>query len=193
MVQKKEMTKMRVDGKFIPVTLVKIVPQEIVRYKTEEVDGYESVIVWVEKKSSKKEKGQKFSYKMMTEFTIDDEFVKKYKTGTIIDESILDGVESVSVIGTAKGKGFQWVMKRFHTKWWPKTHGSKFHRQVWSLGNRKPRRVQKWHPHAGRMWGQRVTLTEIPLIEVVGGEEKLFVLKGSLPGAYNGLLKIVLV
>jgi len=49
-------------------------------------------------------------------------------------------------------------MKRFHLKGGNKTRGSKFHRWIGSMGNRKPRRTQKWHPHAGRMWGEHVTL-----------------------------------
>jgi large subunit ribosomal protein L3 len=55
------------------------------------------------------------------------------------------------VRGVSKGKGFQGAMKRFNLSGGQKTHGSKFHRQIGSLGNRKPRRVQKGHPHAGRM------------------------------------------
>lgn len=37
-VVKQEMTKMWFDDKFVAVTLVKVLPQEIVRYKTQEKD-----------------------------------------------------------------------------------------------------------------------------------------------------------
>ena len=53
------MTKMWIEDNFVPVTLVKLVPQEIVRYKTQEKDGYVSAVVGVEKKELKKDKGQK--------------------------------------------------------------------------------------------------------------------------------------
>ena len=47
---------MRIDDKFLPVTLVKVVPQEVVRYKTNEKDGYVSAVIGTEKKLLKKDK-----------------------------------------------------------------------------------------------------------------------------------------
>lgn len=186
------MTKMRVDGKFVPATMLQIVPQEIVRYKTQEKDGYSAVVVGVEKKELKKDKGQKIKYAKTTEFYVDENFAQDNKEGKQLDASFLDGVESVAVISNAKGKGFQGVMKRFNTKGGPKTHGSKFHRQVGSLGNRKPRRVQKGHPHAGRMGGQRMTLKNIRVLDkMLDNQEEIILIKGSIPGAYNDMLKIV--
>ena len=191
-VAKKEMTRVWDDWKMIPVTIVKIFPQEVLRFKTQEKDGYDAVVVWVNKKELKKDKWMKVKYSMTTEFkNIDESFLNNYKPWTTIDINLLEGVEEVSVRWTSKGKGFQWVMKRFHTKWGPKTHGSKFHRQIWSLGNRKPRRVQKWHPHAGRMWGEQTTLKNIKFInKITQGNEQLLLLKGSIPGSYNWYIKI---
>ena len=53
------MTKMWIENNFVPVTLVQLVPQEIVRYKTQEKDGYVSAVVGVEKKELKKEEIRK--------------------------------------------------------------------------------------------------------------------------------------
>ena len=191
-VTKKEMTKVWENWKMIPVTIVKILPQEVLRLKTKEKDGYDAVVIWVNKKELKKDKWMKVKYSMTTEFkNIDEAFSNDCKSWTIIDINLLEGVEQVSVRWTSKGKGFQWVMKRFHAKGWPKTHGSKFHRQIWSLGNRKPRRVQKWHPHAGRMWWGQITLKNIQIIDkITSGNEQLVLLKGSIPGSYNGYIKI---
>jgi large subunit ribosomal protein L3 len=50
------MTKIWVEDKFLPVTLVKVLPQEIIRYKTNEKDGYVSAVIGVEKKAPKKTK-----------------------------------------------------------------------------------------------------------------------------------------
>lgn len=193
-VAKKEMTKMWIDDKFMPVTLVKVLSQEIVRYKTEEKDGYDAMVVWVEKKELNKEKGNKISYKAMMEFAVDGEIMQNNQIWNQVNSEILNGATVVDVIGTTKGKGFQGVMKRFNTKGGPHTHGSKFHRQVWSLGNRKPRRVQKGHPHAGHMWNERMTLKNRNILDVISQNgEELLILKGSLPGSYNGLLKLVIV
>lgn len=191
-VAKKEMTKIWENWKMIPITILKVLPQEVLRFKTQDKDGYNAVVVWVNKKELKKEKGQRIKYSMTTEFkNIDETFSNNYKTWITIDLKLLEGVDAVSVRWTSKGKGFQWVMKRFHTKWWPKTHGSKFHRQIGSLGNRKPRRVQKGHPHAGRMWSKQITLKNIQIIDkITQNNEQLLLLKGSIPGSYNGLIKI---
>ncbi len=78
----------------------------------------------------------------------------------------------------SKGKGFQGAVKRFHLAGGPKTHGSKFHRHVGSLGNRKPRRVQKGHPHAGHMGTDTVTLHNRPVAEIITvGDDKFIAVK----------------
>ena len=192
-VSKKEMTKMWIDDKFLPVTLVKILPQEVIRYKTQEKDGYVAVVIGVEKKLLKKEKGQKIAYTDVTEFDVDESFIKDNETGKILDAALLEWVTLVEVTWHAKGKGYQGAIKRFHLDGWPKTHGSKFHRHVGSMGNRKPRRTLKWHPHAGRMGNQQVTLKNISVVDIIKrDDEQIAVLRWSLPGSYNGLLKIVI-
>lgn len=191
-VVKKEMTKMWIGDLFVPVTLVQLMPQEIVRYKTQEKDGYVSAVVGIQKKESKKEKGQKISYKKVQEYKIDDAFVAAHEAGSVLDLALLEWVEHVDVIWTAKGKGFQGMVKKFHIKGGGATHGHKFTRTGWSKGNRKPRRTLKGHPHAGHMWTQRVTLKNIPILDkITKDNETLVVLKGSIPGAYNSLLTLI--
>ena len=192
-VAKKEMTRIWENWKMIPVTVVKVLPQEVVRFKTQDKDWYSAVVIWVNKKELNKDKWQKVKYSMTTEFkNIDDSFVDTYKSWTIINIDLLEGIDEISLVWTAKWKGFQWVMKRFHASWWPKTHGSKFHRHVWSLWNRKPRRVQKWHPHAWQMWWQQVTLKNIKIVDKFQeNDEQLLLLKGSIPGSYNSFLKVI--
>ena len=73
------MTKMWIDDKFVAVTLVKVLPQEIIRYKTVEKDGYVSAVIGVEKKELNKEKGQKVDYSLMTEFPVDDAFMSVHQ------------------------------------------------------------------------------------------------------------------
>lgn len=185
---------MRVNGAFVSATMLMVLPQEILRYKNKEVDGYSAVVVGVEKKGLKdKKKGEKVKYGKVLEFYVDEDFSQNHKVGEQIDSSLLEWVDKIIITSNAKGKGFQGAMKRFHLKGWPKTHGSKFHRQVGSLGNRKPRRVQKWHPHAWRMGGQQVTLKNISILErMIDNNEQIIIVKGSVPGAYNDLIKIVI-
>jgi ribosomal protein L3 len=109
MVAKKEMTKFWVEDAFLPVTLVKVLPQEIVRYKDAGKDGYTAAVIGVEKQTPKKtKKGTEVpQYKMVTEMKVDEDFVKTHEAGKVLDASFLEGVKELTIIGTSKGKGFQ--------------------------------------------------------------------------------------
>lgn len=90
MVRKKEMTKLWVEDAHTAVTLLQIVPQQVVRYKTQEKDGYEAAVLAGGKKELQKEKGQKISYARMQEFPVNDEFKEKFAAGSAIDSSLLE-------------------------------------------------------------------------------------------------------
>ncbi|MDD3262306.1 MAG: 50S ribosomal protein L3 [Candidatus Absconditabacteria bacterium] len=190
-VKKQEMTRVWVDDKFVPVTIVKVMPQEIVRYKTDEKDGYTAVVIGLGKKEKETKKGKKIVYKDTVEFKVESDYIQNNQIGKIFDLDIVQGIESVDVVGVSKGKGFQGMVKRCHIKGGGATHGHKFTRTGGSKGNRKPRRTLKGHPHAGHMGVDRVTLKDIKVLDVIKTDkEQLIALKGSLPGAYNGMLKI---
>jgi len=192
-VAKKEMTRLWIDGKMVPVTMVEILPQKIVRYKTVEKDGYQAAVIGVDEVETKKEKGQKLAYDMQAEFDVDDAYVASHEAGSVLDLSSMDGVQSVEVKWTSKWKWYQWAMKRFHLQWGPETHGSKFHRHIWSMGNRKPRRTMKNHPHAGHMWDETITLKHVQIIDSMKRDnEQILLVKWSLPGARNGKLKFII-
>ena len=192
-VAKKEMTRLWIDGKMVPVTMVEILPQKIVRYKTVEKDGYQAAVIGVDEVETKKEKGQKLAYDMQAEFDVDDAYVASHEAGSVLDLSSMDGVQSVEVKWTSKWKWYQWAMKRFHLQGGPETHGSKFHRHIWSMGNRKPRRTMKNHPHAGHMWDETITLKHVQIIDSMKiDNEQILLVKWSLPGARNGKLKFII-
>ena len=192
-VSKKEMTRLWIDGKMVPVTMVEILPQKIVRYKTVEKDWYQAAVIGVDEVETKKEKGQKLAYDMQTEFDVDDTYVASHAAGSVLDLDSMDGVQTVEVKWTSKWKGYQGAMKRFHLQGGPETHGSKFHRHIWSMGNRKPRRTMKNHPHAGHMWDETITLKHVQIIDSMKRDnEQILLVKWSLPGARNGKLKFII-
>ena len=192
-VAKKEMTRLWIDGKMVPVTMVEILPQKIVRYKTVEKDGYQAAVIGVDEVETKKEKGQKLAYDMQAEFDVDDAYVASHEAGSVLDLSSMDGVQSVEVKWTSKWKWYQWAMKRFHLQGGPETHGSKFHRHIWSMWNRKPRRTMKNHPHAWHMWDETITLKHVQIIDSMKRDnEQILLVKWSLPGARNGKLKFII-
>ncbi|MBU0625979.1 hypothetical protein KKH82_00670 [Patescibacteria group bacterium] len=92
MVAKKEMTKIWVEDKFLPVTLVKVLPQEIIRYKDTEKDGYIAAVIGVDKKKSKTtKKGTEVpQYLIVTEMKVDEEFIKTHEVGKVLDTTFLE-------------------------------------------------------------------------------------------------------
>jgi large subunit ribosomal protein L3 len=192
-VQKKEMTQVMVGDNYQPVTLLKFLPAEVVRVKTQEKDGYDAMQVWVGKKDLNKTKGIKTAYSYMTEFKMSPEYVTNFETGTMLSPSVLQDIDTVTLVAISKGKGFQGGIKRFGLKGMPATHGHKFTRHLGSKGNRKPRRTQKWHPHAGHMWLEQITLKNRKIVEITELEGQHYVVvKWSVPGHYNSYLKLEL-
>lgn len=105
--QKQEMTRLWVGDKMLPVTLVKLMDQEVVGYKTIEKDGYSAVVIGTERTDSDKAKGPKVSYRYMSEFHVDPSFADANPVGTVLNLATLEGVETIRVTGISRGKGFQ--------------------------------------------------------------------------------------
>lgn len=99
--------------------------------------------------------------------------------------------DRVKVTGTAKGKGFAGVVKRWHFAGGPRTHGqSDRERAPGSIGQTTtPGRVYKGKKMAGRMGGKRVTIKGLKVLEVKP-EENLLVVKGLVPGGKNSKVMV---
>jgi len=184
---KQDMTELLLDGKKIPVTLLKFLDQEIIRLKTTEKDWYNAIVVWAEKK----EKDWNVEYRYIKEFKVDN--LDNYKVWDKITLDVLNEITNITLKWKTKGKWFQWVVKRFGFAGWPATHGSKFHRHPWGIGNRKPRRVNKNHPLPGHMGDENVTLKNVKVVATHNIDwENIVVVKWSVPGSRNWLLKAYL-
>ena len=106
-----------------------------------------------------------------------------------IDDVLKIG-DVVDVQGISKGKGFQGVMKRHGFKGGGASHGSGFARAPGSIGcSAWPARVVKGKKMPGRMGNDTVLKKNMVVIDV-RSEDNVVLLKGSVPGAKNGLLKI---
>ena len=196
--QKKEMTQVFDDaGRCIPVTVVKAGPCVVVQIKTKETDGYNAVqLGWdevKEKKIKRPQQGQftknklKF-HRYLREFYSQD--VGHYKVGQNISAEIFRVGDVVNVRGVSKGKGFQGVIKRHGKHGGPASHGSHLHRSTGAIGQcQDPGRVFKNMKLPGQMGSKRVTIRNLEVV-VVKTEDNLIYLKGSVPGAKNGLLVI---
>ena len=111
--------------------------------------------------------------------------------GSSFDVGLFRDGESVDIVGTTKGKGFQGGVKRHGFSGGPRTHGqSDRTRAPGSIGSgTTPGRVLKGTRMAGRMGNERVTAKKLQVIQA-DPERNLLVVKGSVPGANGSLLMI---
>lgn len=182
-VKKKEMTSVPVNEKMTAVTIVEVVPQKVIRHKTQEKDGYDALVVGVV--------GKNDTYLKQKEFNISSELLESFPVWYVFDETLFDDGGVIAVQGVSKGKGYAGPMKRHGAAGLPATHGHKFTRTGGSKGNRKPRRWFKGHPHAGHMGSETITLKNVSILQKLSFEDKkILVLKGSLPGAFNSYLSL---
>ncbi len=192
---KLEMTRIVKWNDFVPVTLLKVPTLKVVAVKTEEANGYTSLVIWVLKEGKEGslaewKKSLNFSdFSKIKEVPLKVEEASKFNVGDVLTLDVLDGVEMVEITGFSKWKWFAWAMKRHNFSGWLATHGSKFHRALGSIGNRKPRRTHKGKKMHGHMWDVKVTIRKVP-VEIVNKDLSVLGVKGPVPGARNSLISI---
>lgn len=186
------------NGNHIPVTVVKIVPNLITQVKTTDKDGYNAYqIGFGEKRESLLNKPTKGILvkagvsQNVTHFSeIKADSVEAANLGKEVAVETFAPGTYVDVTGESKGKGFAGVQKRYNFRGGPASHGSHFHRRVGSIGNRAtPGRVFKNKKMPGHMGTDNKTIQNIVVVEVNLAKGYLL-LKGSVPGAKEGFIKI---
>lgn len=192
--RKIEMTRIVKEDAFIPVTLLEIPKMQVLGYKTMEKDGYSAMIVGVvgkEEVQAKKDKQalDARTFSVVKEFRIETEDEGKKEIGSEVGFADLEGVAAVRLTGTSKGRGFAGAMKRHNFHGGPAGHGSKFHRALGSIGNRKPTRTHKGKKMHGHYGVDTVTLREVP-VELVNEKAGIIGVRGPVPGARNSLVQL---
>jgi len=184
-------------GNVQPVTIVKTGVCQISQIKTVTSDGYDAIqLAYQEEKLEKINKSirghlQKVGdqgFRSFGEFRV--KTPEEFKLGQVVNLDIFAVGQKVRVTGKSIGKGFAGNQKRHNFSRGPMTHGSKNHRLPGSIGaGSTPGRVYPGKKMAGQLGGATVTLknTEVLYINV---EENILVLKGSVPGKKNAVLKI---
>jgi large subunit ribosomal protein L3 len=185
-------------GQAIPVTVVEAGPCKVLQVKTVATDGYNAIQVGFANKKAQRvnkpdaghfKKSDSEGYYHIREFRVVD--AAQFTAGQEISVSELFKVgDVVHVQGTSKGKGFQGVMKRHGFAGGRDTHGSMFHRAPGSIGTSAwPSRVVKGKKMPGQM-GNQTVLKKNAIVIDIRADENIVLLKGPVPGAQNGLLKI---
>jgi large subunit ribosomal protein L3 len=184
-------------GEVVPVTVINAGPCVVTQVRSRERDGYDAVQIGFEqvpaRKLSKPQqghlKGAGTLVRVLREFAADNP--QEHAVGEIINVELFKAGQKVDISGNSKGRGFAGVVKRHGFRGGPKTHGqSDRHRAPGSIGaGTTPGRVWKGQKMAGRMGGKRVTVQNLEVVEILP-EKNLILVKGSVPGARNGLLQI---
>ncbi len=184
------------NGTRIPLSRIFVGENVVSQLRTVEKEGYNSVQIGFgeKKRPSKplaghaKKAGLKVTPRFFKEVRSDK--VEDMELGSSIKvEEVFEKGDIVDVIGTSKGKGFAGVVKRYHFKGGPKTHGqSDRHRAPGSIGqSTTPGRVYKGKRMAGRMGNETVTIKNLLVMDIVDGE---LLVKGLVPGPKGTVVTI---
>lgn len=186
-------------GQVIPCTVIEAGPCYVTQIKTRERDGYEAIQLGFDAKRERlmtQPLNGHFAKAGVKPVRLVREFrgngMAELQPGQEIKvETVFAKGDFVKVVGTSKGRGFQGVVKRHHFGGGFRTHGqSDRERAPGSIGSSSyPSRVFKGQRMAGRMGGERVTVSNLKVVGVIP-DSNLLLIRGSVPGAINGYLEI---
>lgn len=184
-------------GEAIPVTVIEAGPAVVTQIKTVETDGYNAVQIGYgdvkEQRMNKPEKGHFAKWqaplkKHLTEIRLDEG--ESYEANQVITVADFETGKKLDITGVSKGKGTQGNIKRHGHHRGPMTHGSKHKRLAGALAaGTYPSRVFKGNKGPGRMGRDTVTVQNVVLVKVIE-DRNLMLVKGAVPGAKGGLLRI---
>ena len=186
-------------GNYISCTVIEAGPCVITQIKTVETDGYRAVQLAFDDKKEKSttkpllghfKKAGVSPKRKLVEFK---GFENELTLGqALAAQDIFQEGDFVDVIGTAKGRGFQGVVKRHgFAGVGGQTHGQHNRaRHAGSIGACSfPARVFKGTRMAGRMGNNRVKVQNLQVLKVYP-EHNLLVVSGSVPGSKNSYVLI---
>jgi large subunit ribosomal protein L3 len=179
------------------VTVIEAGPCVVTQIKTLASDGYNALqLGFNEKKKSRVNKplrghftksGEQ-CFAFLREFLVENP--EEYSLGQELSLEIFNIGDRVDVIGTTKGRGFSGVIKRHGFHGGRKTHGSKSHRIPGSIGcSAWPSKVIRGKKMPGQYGNQRQTVRNLEIIDI-RPKENLLLIKGAVPGAKSGLVKV---
>lgn len=185
------------NGESIPVTVLKMEAWVVSQVKTADKDGYTAIQIASRpaKNVSKAEKGHlsKAGFENGAQFIkeIRQDLPEGVQIGQRVSIESLAKGDVVAITSRSKGRGFAGSVKRYNFAGGPAAHGSKFHRQPGSSGNRTwPGRVMPGKKFPGHLGDETVTVRNVKVVAVLP-EEGILMVKGPVPGARHTLVKLV--
>lgn len=192
------MTRIFKNGKAIPVTVIEVEPNYVVALRTEEKDGYNAAVLGTGAKKEKRtpkpllkvfEKAGLKPLRVLKEFPLKEG--EQLELGQEIKvENVFEVGDLVDIAGKSKGRGFASAMKRWDFGGFPKSHGSRYHRAVGSIGAcEEPGRIWKSKRMAGHYGNERVSVLGLEVVDIIP-EKNVILVKGSVPGAPKSYVEI---
>lgn len=187
------MTSVFEGDKHLAVTVIQAGPCVVTQVKTNDTDGYSAVQLAFDEKKEKNtnkplsghfKKANTTPKKTLVEVR---DFDLGANLGDEIKADIFSEGETINVVGTSKGKGFQGVVKRYgFSGVGMGTHGQHDRlRAPGSIGaSSDPSRVIKGLRMAGRMGGDRVKVKNLKVVKILA-DKNIILVKGAVPG-HNG-------
>ncbi|MDI9367162.1 MAG: 50S ribosomal protein L3, partial [Thermotogota bacterium] len=187
------MTTIYKDGKAFGVTVVKAGPCTVVQKKTSEGGEYDAIQVGFEELTPERAKKiltkplvKKFEavkvkpHRVLKEFKVGN--INDFNVGDIIEARVFSEGEKVDVTGFSKGRGFSGAMKRWNFRGGEASHGSKFHRELGSVGNHtEPAKIWKGKKMPGQYGNEKKTVKNLTVVKV-DAENGLLAIYGAVPG-----------
>ena len=176
------------NGKVIPVTVIRAFENEVVGFRTQDKDGYNSVCLGydgcAEKKLSKPHKGQFKKgnlYRHVKEFRVQS--TEGFELNSKVDFSAFELKSKFNLQSKTIGRGFTGSVKAWNHRIGPISHGSKSHRLIGSIGQATtPGNVKKGKKMYTRYGNENVTIKNLELV-LIEGDHLFF--KGAVPGKNN--------
>jgi large subunit ribosomal protein L3 len=186
------------NGRQTAVTIIEAGPCVVTQKKTIETDGYNALQIAFGDKKEKHSIKAEVSHFAKAQ-TSPKRFVKEIRdsevdkaVGETITVDIFAEGDSVEVVGTPKGKGFQGVVKRHgFSGVGGQSHGQHDRsRAPGSIGNSSDAsRVFKGMRMGGRMGQDRVTMKGLKVVKIFP-EKNYILVSGSVPG-HNGSIVLI--
>ena len=188
------------DGKFLPVSVLKVDTNFISQIKTKQSDGYDSIQLSTKEQKEKNQTKSKIGHfsknnlslkKYIKEFRLDESELDGLELGKEFDVNIFEEGQLVDVSGISKGKGFAGTVKRWNFATQDATHGNSLaHRKPGSIGQcQTPGRVWKGKKMAGHMGNVKKTVQNLKVVKI-DEENSLLLVQGAIPG-FNGSSVII--
>jgi large subunit ribosomal protein L3 len=192
------MTQIFVEGRALPVTLIEAGPCYVTQVRLPGKDGYSAVQLGFDEVRPKVLTGGQLGHlkrntlpplRFLREFRLKNPEVAEGDQVNVAQ--VFSTGESVDIIGTSKGRGFQGGVRRYHFKGAHKTHGtSDRERAPGSRGSTTtPGRVYKGARGPGHMGNRRITAQNLKIV-LVDAERNLIGVNGAVPGPKGSVVEI---